>query len=155
MTLSHRLRVAAIVACAATLLVACGDDAAELGTGADCEQGRRTEPSDGFVVLDQECGDGDEALSGATLTMHYTGKLEDGTVFESSRESGQPFTFVLGAGEVIEGWDQGIRGMREGGRRRLVIPPELGYGEEGQPPDIPGDATLTFDVELVRVEFPE
>ncbi|HEX2050569.1 MAG TPA: FKBP-type peptidyl-prolyl cis-trans isomerase [Actinomycetota bacterium] len=154
MTLSYRLRVAGAALCAAVALSACGDDAAELGTGADCEQGRRVELSDGFVVVDQECGDGDEALSGATLTMHYTGKLEDGTVFESSPEE-QPFTFVLGAGEVIEGWDQGIRGMLEGGRRRLVIPPELAYGEEGQPPDIPGGETLTFDVHLVRVEFAE
>lgn len=154
MTLSYRFRGAGAALCAALALVACGSEDATLGTGEDCEQGRRVEPSDGFVVVDQECGDGDEALSGATLTMHYTGKLEDGRVFESSPQD-QPFTFVLGAGEVIEGWDQGIRGMREGGRRRLVIPPSLGYGEEGQPPDIPGDATLTFDVHLVRVEFAE
>ena len=153
MTDSYRARLVGAAAAIALLLVACGDEPAALGTGAECEQGRRVEPSPGFVVVDQECGDGDEALSGATLTMHYTGKLEDGSVFESSPEE-QPFTFVLGAGEVIEGWDQGIRGMLEGGRRRLVIPPELAYGEEGQPPDIPGGETLTFDVHLVRVEFP-
>jgi FKBP-type peptidyl-prolyl cis-trans isomerase len=120
-----------------------------------CNEGERVELEGGLVYTDTECGDGAEALSGAELTVQYTGELESGKVFDSSRESGSPFTFVLGAEEVIQGWDEGLRGMLEGGSRRLVVPPELGYGEEGSPPDIPGGATLIFDIELLEVEFPE
>ncbi|XP_041038037.1 peptidyl-prolyl cis-trans isomerase FKBP2 isoform X1 [Carcharodon carcharias] len=87
-----------------------------------------------------------------TLHMHYTGKLEDGSEFDSSIPRGQPFTFTLGTGQVIKGWDQGLLGMCEGEKRKLVIPSELGYGERGAPPKIPGGATLIFEVELLKIE---
>jgi FKBP-type peptidyl-prolyl cis-trans isomerase len=96
-------------------------------------------------------GEGEEARPGDLLTVHYVGKLADGTVFDSSLQRGQPFQFVLGAGQVIAGWDQGVLGMREGGVRVLTIPPELAYGPQGQRP-IPPNATLTFEVQLVAVE---
>lgn len=84
--------------------------------------------------------------------MHYKGTLEDGTEFDSSYGRGQPLTFTLGSAQVIKGWDQGLMGMCEGEKRKLVIPPELGYGSSGAPPKIPGDATLIFEVELVKIE---
>jgi len=100
-------------------------------------------------------GKGDEAVSGATLTMHYTGWLysngKRGSKFDSS-QGGSPFSFTLGAGEVIEGWDRGIEGMRVGGKRELIIPPEMGYGASGWPPDIPPNAALIFEVELLAVQ---
>jgi peptidylprolyl isomerase len=96
-------------------------------------------------------GEGQEAATGNRVQVHYTGRLEDGTQFDTSRDRGQPFEFTLGAGRVIQGWDEGIAGMREGGQRTLIIPPELGYGESGFPPVIPPNATLIFDVELIEV----
>lgn len=93
-------------------------------------------------------GDGDEAVSGSTCTMKYVGTLVDGTKFDSASK----FTFTIDAGEVIKGWDQGVKGMRVGGRRKLVCPPKLGYGKRGSPPEIPGDATLHFTVTLVAVQ---
>ncbi|WP_395241639.1 FKBP-type peptidyl-prolyl cis-trans isomerase [Salmonella sp. s51933] len=90
--------------------------------------------------------------SGDTLHMHYTGKLKDGTEFDSSIPRGEPFVFTLGKGQVIKGWDQGLLGMCVGEKRKLVIPPSLGYGDSGAPPKIPGGATLTFEVELLKIE---
>lgn len=89
------------------------------------------------------------AEDGDAVFVHYTGRLEDGTQFDSSLDRGQPFGFRLGEGGVIKGWDQGIAGMKIGDKRQLTIPPDLAYGEEGRPPTIPGGATLVFDVELV------
>merc|ERR1719330_2312646 len=89
---------------------------------------------------------------GDVLDMHYTGKLEDGTKFDSSLDRNQPFTFTLGTGQVIKGWDQGLLNMCEGEKRKLVIPPELGYGASGAPPAIPGNSVLIFEVELVKIE---
>ncbi|MCL4129003.1 UNVERIFIED_CONTAM: hypothetical protein GTU68_063063 [Idotea baltica] len=89
---------------------------------------------------------------GDLLHMHYTGKLEDGTEFDTSYTRGQPLTFTLGSGQVIKGWDQGLIGMCEREKRKLVIPSELGYGSTGAPPKIPGDATLIFEVELIKIE---
>jgi peptidylprolyl isomerase len=100
--------------------------------------------------IEVEVGTGAQARPGDIVSVHYTGTLEDGTVFDSSIESGQPFTFVLGQGQVIAGWDQGIALMREGGKATLIIPPDLAYGEAGRD-QIPPDATLTFEVELVQV----
>ncbi|XP_014875644.1 peptidyl-prolyl cis-trans isomerase FKBP2 isoform X1 [Poecilia latipinna] len=93
-----------------------------------------------------------KSRKGDVLNMHYTGKLEDGTEFDSSIPRGQPFTFTLGTGQVIKGWDQGLLGMCEGEKRKLVIPAELGYGDRGAPPKIPGGATLIFEVELLSIE---
>ena len=104
-----------------------------------------------LITEDVVVGEGEVAEAGDVLTVHYTGALPDGTVFDSSVARGEPFRFQLGAGMVIAGWDQGFAGMREGGKRILVIPPSLGYGEQGIGP-IPGDATLVFEVELLEVE---
>ena len=97
-------------------------------------------------------GTGVEAVSGKSVTVHYTGTLTDGTKFDSSKDRGEPFTFNLGAGEVIKGWDQGVVGMKVGGKRKLTIPSELGYGTQGAGGVIPPNATLIFEVELLDVK---
>jgi FKBP-type peptidyl-prolyl cis-trans isomerase len=109
-------------------------------------------------VIDLVPGAGTEAVAGAKVTVHYSGWLYEpsqpdskGKPFDSSRESGRPFTFTLGAGQVIAGWEQGVLGMKVGGQRRLVIPHELAYGERGAGGVIPPRATLVFDVELLDV----
>ena len=91
------------------------------------------------------------AVSGSYVLVHYSGWLPDGSMFDSSRPRGQPFDFVVGRGQVIKGWDEGLVGMRVGGKRKLVIPSDLGYGSRGSPPVIPSDAVLVFDVELMNV----
>ena len=96
-------------------------------------------------------GTGAEATAGSTVTVHYVGTLTDGSKFDSSRDRGQGFTFRLGAGQVIAGWDQGVAGMRIGELRRLTVPPQLAYGERGFPPVIPPQSTLVFEVELLSV----
>lgn len=95
-------------------------------------------------------GHGEEAQRGATVEVHYTGRLVDGTVFDDSRKRGEPFAFRIGAGQVIRGWEIGVEGMREGERRELMVPPELGYGQRAMGP-IPAGSTLMFELELVRV----
>jgi FKBP-type peptidyl-prolyl cis-trans isomerase len=95
-------------------------------------------------------GKGPEAVRGKTVEVHYTGWLPDGKQFDSS-VGGAPFSFRLGAGEVIEGWDRGVAGMKVGGKRKLTLPPELAYGARGAPPDIPPNTTLVFEVELLAV----
>lgn len=110
-----------------------------------------TTPS-GLQMLDTVVGDGAEASVGDTVTVHYTGTLDDGSKFDSSLDRGEPFSFVLGAGQVIQGWEQGFEGMKVGGKRTLIIPSELGYGDRGAGDRIPGGATLHFDVELLAVQ---
>ena len=106
----------------------------------------------GLEIEEIECGDGEEAQSGDTLEVHYEGRLEDGTKFDASRDRGTTFEFQLGAGQVIQGWDEGLVGMKIGGKRLLTIPPELGYGKAGSPPVIPPNATLVFEVELIDIK---
>lgn len=103
-----------------------------------------------LVIEDLLVGEGDEATSGQNVTVHYTGTFEDGSEFDSSVGRG-PFTFPLGAGRVIKGWDLGVAGMRVGGKRKLIIPGDLGYGERGAGNVIPPNATLVFNVELLSV----
>jgi FKBP-type peptidyl-prolyl cis-trans isomerase len=103
------------------------------------------------MITDVAVGTGAEAVNGSTVSVQYTGRFEDGTVFDSSIPRGEPITFVLGQGRVIQGWEQGILGMKVGGKRQLVIPPELGYGPNDYGP-IPGNSMLYFDVELVDVQ---
>jgi len=103
-------------------------------------------------VEELKVGTGTEAAAGKTVSVHYTGTLTDGSKFDSSLDRGQPFSFRLGAGQVIKGWDQGVAGMRVGGERRLTIPPELAYGTRGFPPVIPPNSTLVFVVQLVDVK---
>ncbi len=105
-----------------------------------------------LTITDERVGTGEEAVPGKTITVNYAGTLTNGTKFDSSYDRGQPFTFNLGEGRVIQGWEQGFTGMKVGGKRKLVIPSSLGYGEEGNPPAIPGNATLIFEVELLKVE---
>jgi FKBP-type peptidyl-prolyl cis-trans isomerase FkpA len=102
-------------------------------------------------IEDQVIGTGATAQSGQKVSVHYTGRLTDGSKFDSSLDRGRPFDFLLGAGQVIKGWDQGVAGMQVGGKRKLTIPPELGYGSRGFPPVIPANSTLVFEVELLSV----
>jgi len=114
--------------------------------------GPGTKTADGLEYWDIKVGTGATAQSGQTVKVHYTGWLTNGKKFDSSVDHGQPFSFRLGAGEVIKGWDEGVAGMKVGGKRQLRIPPELGYGQRGYPPVIPENSTLIFDVELLGVQ---
>jgi FKBP-type peptidyl-prolyl cis-trans isomerase len=158
-------KLAASVAALLVLLIgACGDEKKDSSSGdaggpthvaASAEAGcsaDATELPGGLCYVDTKIGDGPEVKKGDVLSMNYTGKLADGTVFDASDKHGGPFEFKLGAGAVIQGWDEGIPGMRVGGKRTLTIPPEMGYGESGYPPVIPPNATLVFDVEVVSVK---
>jgi FKBP-type peptidyl-prolyl cis-trans isomerase len=109
-----------------------------------------TTPS-GLKYVDLQAGTGAEAKAGQNVKVHYTGWLTSGTKFDSSVDRGQPFSFPLGAGRVIRGWDEGVAGMKIGGRRKLMIPPALGYGSRGAGGVIPPDAELIFEVELLGV----
>lgn len=151
--------IVALAALAVVLLAVCGggsddgENASEAGSGSDeeatCDQGV-VETDSGLKYEILECGDGETAEKGDTVSVHYVGTLADGTKFDSSRDRGEPFSFPLGAGQVIQGWDEGVAGMQIGETRKLTIPPELGYGPQGTGP-IPPNATLIFEVELLDI----
>jgi FKBP-type peptidyl-prolyl cis-trans isomerase FkpA len=123
---------------------------------ADGVSGKMSELPSGLKYTDTNVGTGAEAAKGHKVSVHYTGWLYNngakGAKFDSSLDRGQPFAFGLGAGQVIRGWDEGVAGMKVGGKRTLIIPPELGYGARGAPGAIPPNATLMFDVELLKVD---
>jgi FKBP-type peptidyl-prolyl cis-trans isomerase len=106
----------------------------------------------GLKYIDEKEGTGAEAKKGDTVDVHYTGWLKDGKKFDSSKDRGRPLSFKLGEGRVIKGWEEGISGMKVGGKRKLIIPPDLAYGEKGFPGAIPPNAELTFEVELVGIK---
>jgi FKBP-type peptidyl-prolyl cis-trans isomerase FkpA len=110
-----------------------------------------TQSPSGLVIEDLVVGEGDLAESGQHVTVHYTGWLTNGTKFDSSKDRDDPFMFGLGQSQVIRGWDEGVQGMKVGGKRKLTIPPELGYGARGAGGVIPPNATLVFEVELLGV----
>jgi FKBP-type peptidyl-prolyl cis-trans isomerase FkpA len=111
----------------------------------------QTTTASGLVIDELELGSGDTAEKGRMVSVHYTGWLTDGRKFDSSKDRNDPFVFPLGAGHVIRGWDEGVQGMQVGGKRKLTIPPELGYGARGAGGVIPPNATLLFEVELLKV----
>ncbi len=122
-----------------------------VGTG--CNKGNTEEMGNGLIIEDLVVGEGAEAQDYNKVVVDYTGSLADGSVFDSSLNPGrEPFTFTLGAGSVIKGWDLGVEGMKVGGKRKLTIPPELGYGDQGAGDVIPPGATLIFEVDLLEVE---
>ena len=119
--------------------------------GSMAESNQEVTTPSGLKYVDQTVGTGDVAVVGKNVSVHYTGWLENGKKFDSSVDRGQSFSFPLGAGRVIKGWDEGVQGMKVGGKRKLTIPSELGYGSRGAGGVIPPNATLIFDVELLGV----
>jgi FKBP-type peptidyl-prolyl cis-trans isomerase len=119
---------------------------------ADVNDPELTKAASGLKYKDLEAGTGATARKGQTAVVHYTGWLVDGTKFDSSLDRGEPFEFELGAGNVIKGWDEGVAGMKAGGTRRLVVPPDLGYGANGAGGVIPPNATLIFEVKLLQLK---
>ncbi len=119
--------------------------------GSMAENNQEVTTPSGLKYVDQVVGTGEVAVAGKTANVHYTGWLENGKKFDSSVDRGQPFSFPLGAGRVIKGWDEGVQGMKVGGKRKLKIPSDLGYGLRGAGGVIPPNATLIFDVELLGI----
>ena len=153
-TCAHWVMIAII-----PVAIGCIATAATAQTSASQGQSKLNATPENLQKIDVKQGTGAEAVAGHTVVVHYTGWLYDsskpdshGAKFDSSRDRGEPFGFVLGAGRVIKGWDDGVAGMKVGGRRTLVIPPQMAYGERGAGGVIPPNATLIFDVELIDVK---
>ena len=138
-----------LVAQSASDLMDNSGEAAMAGEAASAENTVTTDSGLQYVVIEE--GDGASPQTGQRVFVHYVGTLEDGTKFDSSRDRGRPFDFTIGQGQVIKGWDEGVGMMKVGDRRKLIIPPELGYGARGAGGVIPPNATLIFDVELLRI----
>ena len=119
--------------------------------GADAAQPKTVTLPSGLKYVDVKPGSGARAKAGDMVRVHYIGMLTNGTTFDSSRDRGQPFDFALGSGQVIRGWDEGVAGMRVGGLRKLIVPPALGYGDQGAGDKIPPNATLVFTIELLAI----
>ena len=136
----RRLLVAALIGCAITM-AGCGGH----------KVGEEVTTASGLKYVDEVVGTGEKARLGKTVVVNYTGTLTDGTKFDSSADHGQPYEFRLGTGTVIQGWDEGILSMHVGGKRKLIVPPELGYGAQGKG-KIPPNATLIFEIELLGVK---
>lgn len=147
-----------LLLCAVLALAGCGssDDSGDPAKvtyadslGVDLSAMNKSES--GLYSQDLVVGTGKEAVKGSRVQVHYAGWLPSGSLFDNSRTRGEPFVFSVGAGQVIDGWDEGLVGMHVGGKRKLVIPSELGYGSRGSPPVIPSDSVLVFDVELLAI----
>ncbi|HKP12403.1 MAG TPA: FKBP-type peptidyl-prolyl cis-trans isomerase [Blastocatellia bacterium] len=137
----RRFPLSAILVGCALILAGCGHH----------KSGVEVTTDSGLKYVDEVVGTGEKARLGKTVVVHYTGTLTDGTKFDSSRDKGQPYEFRLGAGSVIQGWEEGILSMHVGGKRRLIVPPDLGYGARGKG-QIPPNATLFFEIELLGVK---
>lgn len=151
-----RLTTGLLILLMVSMAACTGDDNKSASSGgegsqASMQSGKAEEVSE-LQIEELKEGSGEEAVAGKNVEVHYTGWLTDGTKFDSSIERGQPFVFPLGAGRVIKGWDQGVQGMKVGGKRKLTIPSHLAYGENGAGGVIPPNATLVFEVELLGVK---
>jgi len=151
----YRFLTIALVSIAVAAAVACGQttpSSTAAPQNAPAAATKEITMPDGLKYTDDQVGTGTEAQAGKTVSVHYTGWLLDGTKFDSSKDRNQPLSFPLGRGQVIKGWDEGVAGMKVGGKRTLVIPPDLGYGARGAGGVIPPNATLKFEVELLDVK---
>ncbi|RKH27721.1 FKBP-type peptidyl-prolyl cis-trans isomerase [Corallococcus sp. AB030] len=154
-----RAMLRSLLLCAVLALAGCGDSSSSSGDPADVtyadslgvDLSAMNKSESGLYTQDLVVGTGKEAVKGSRVQVHYAGWLPDGSMFDNSRSRGEAFTFSVGAGQVIDGWDEGLVGMRVGGKRKLVIPSDLGYGSRGSAPVIPSDAVLVFDVELMNI----
>ena len=132
-------------------VLVCGQPARAQDKDKNKKEEKVVTTASGLKYVDTKVGTGDEAKKGDTVQVHYTGWLKDGKKFDSSKDRGRPFSFRLGAGQVIKGWDEGVAGMKVGGTRTLVIPSDLAYGARGVPNVIPPNSELRFEVELLKI----